>query len=250
MSGARYSGNMSFGQLDANNNVLYWEDLDNVVKFGIAENSDILERISKGRGTRGNTLDTLGDKQPTEVSIITDDMSDALLTINILGVQEEINVPGGAVTDEEIISVWDKSVPLAAENVTGVIVGDDAIPTTTYVLDTDYTLDARNGSIKALSTGAITDGQTLFVDYTGGPITGTKIRGGLIEKIGVAILFDGINDVDGTPIKIKAPRVDLAPSGETDFMADEFLQLELSGTFILLPGNDEAYTIETNIVEA
>jgi len=70
------------------------------------------------------------------------------------------------ISDETVQLNGETVTALAHQNVSSVVVGDDAVPTTTYVLNTDYTLDAANGTIARIATGSISDGQTVYVDYT------------------------------------------------------------------------------------
>lgn len=54
-------------------------------------------------------------------------------------------------------------LPKALTNVT---ITDDTLPTTTYIADTDYTLDAASGTITRIGGGGITANQTVFVTYS------------------------------------------------------------------------------------
>lgn len=58
----------------------------------------------------------------------------------------------------------DDKLTLAHPGVASVVVKNQA-GTTTYVLNTDYTLDAANGVITRITTGTITAGQTLNIAY-------------------------------------------------------------------------------------
>lgn len=86
------------------------------------------------------------------------------LALALYGSSSEVT--GASVADELVTARHDKWVSLTNIKVSAVVVGDDATPTVTYVLDTDYELNAETGSIKVLSTGSITDLQVVYVDYT------------------------------------------------------------------------------------
>lgn len=70
-----------------------------------------------------------------------------------------------SVTNEAVTGYHGKFTPLAHVKVSSVVVTNTA-GTTTYTAGTDYVLHADAGMIEILSTGAITDGQSLHVDYS------------------------------------------------------------------------------------
>ena len=100
------------------------------------------------------------------------------------------------VSDELVTAHHDLWVRRDNIKVSAVVVGDDATPTITYVLDTDYELNPETGSIRVLSTGAITDLQVVFVDYTFA--TYDQIEA-ITSSIAPErwILFEGLNIADG-----------------------------------------------------
>lgn len=70
------------------------------------------------------------------------------------------------VTDEVLAADHGAWVALAHQRLTpGSVVVTNSAGTTTYVEDTDYLVDYANGRIYALASGAITDAQSLKVDY-------------------------------------------------------------------------------------
>jgi hypothetical protein len=87
---------------------------------------------------------------------------------------------GGSVTDEVIVAplLTNRSIFTAKPNISALVVGDDAIPTTTYVENTDYIIkNAVTGEIEIL-LGTITAGQDLYLDYTNGARTRQLINPG------------------------------------------------------------------------
>lgn len=88
---------------------------------------------------------------------------------------------GGSVSDEvqKAPLKLDRSIFTIKSNISSLVVGDDAIPTTTYVLGTDYELvNSVTGEIKILSTGSIVAGQDLFLDYNNAARTRSNIKPG------------------------------------------------------------------------
>ena len=84
------------------------------------------------------------------------------------GSRDPVNVPAAnAITDESFTSSFDVAVALAHTEITS---GSEVVTTTdgltTYVKDTDYTMDYPNGTITVLSTGSMLDATEYYIDYT------------------------------------------------------------------------------------
>jgi hypothetical protein len=140
-------------------------------------------------------------------------------------------VIGASITDEQIPLWHDKWMPLAHPKVSTVVVGDDAIPTTTYVLDTDYELNAAHGAIRALSGGAITDGQVCFIDYD-------HAAYGNMDALTVTsqerwIRFEGLNTIDNKEVIIDIYKASLDPLTGFGVLNEEIGAIEISGNILL-----------------
>ena len=139
------------------------------------------------------------------------------------------------VTVEEVKSAWDLRVPLGLPNLASVeLVASDAVPTVTYVegAANDYTVDLVNGTITALSTGTITDGQTLFVGYT--PVAGTEI----IESFTVSsqerwMRFNGLNTIDDSNVVVDVFKASFDPLTGYQLINEEIAAIELTGNVLL-----------------
>lgn len=70
----------------------------------------------------------------------------------------------GSVVDEVVTGYHDKFVQLANVKCSNIVV-TDSTAVTTYVANTDYVAYGDEGMIEILSTGSITDGESLKVDY-------------------------------------------------------------------------------------
>ena len=81
----------------------------------------------------------------------------------VVNVFSDEDIATTSVSDAEL-TFTDDTIQLPY-GVTNLVVGDDATPTTEYVLDTDYTFDVATGIITRIDSGAISAGQTVFVDY-------------------------------------------------------------------------------------
>lgn len=97
------------------------------------------------------------------------------------------------VTDEAVTAALGKFIRLAHIKVSSVVVTDDT-GTTTYVAGTDYVLHADEGFIEILSTGSITEGESLLVDYAYAAQKHLKANPGNLE---LYASFPGINTANG-----------------------------------------------------
>ncbi len=139
-------------------------------------------------------------------------------------------VAGASVSDEQIIAAHDMWTRLGNIKVSSVIVGDDATPTTTYTLDTDYELNAEAGSIKVLSTGAIADLASIFIDYTFE--THDNIEGVTSSAAPERwVRFEGMNTADtDKPVVIDIYKMSIKPLAELALINEELSEMAVEGS--------------------
>lgn len=132
---------------------------------------------------------------PAALDAIFDQGAGTVIVVNVL----DPATHKSAVTAEAVtLSTVTDSAKLAHPYVSSVVVKNSA-GTTTYVLDTDYTLDATTGTIQRKPGGAIASGAALKVDYqylnpalvTASDIIGTVNAAG--SRTGLKALDDTYN---------------------------------------------------------
>jgi hypothetical protein len=221
--------------------------IGNATKFEIKENSELKERVSKDRTNYGSSLNSVYVKKPAEINITLDDLDKENLGLVFLGTTSAVSVSGSSVTDEVVTGYKDKIFQTAHRKISSVVLTNSGA-TVTYVLDTDYSIvDADLGLIKVLEAGAITDAQSLKIDYTYGSMTSDKVAGGTNSNIIMKVLFDGVNQADQSKAVVNVLEATLAPQSGVDFLADDFTSIELSGRANVPTGGTEAYTVELNV---
>ena len=217
--------------------------MGNATKFAITEGGEIKERKSRMRDTYGQVLDSVPVKEAAKIAVTVDDLKVENLALALLGDTSDISVSAGSVTDEAMTARHDKYVALAHRDISSVVVTDSG-GSTTYVANTDYVVHQRLGMIKALSTGSITDGQSLLVDYSYGALSGTKIEGSARPIIKGALKLDGENQVTEKDCIVDVWEAVLQPAAEVDFLAEEFNSLELEGTLNTPTGRSDPYEVQ------
>ena len=140
----------------------------------------------------------------------------------------------------------DRRIILNHLNPTSIVV-KDVTDVTTYVLNTDYTIDSL-GLITVLSTGAITDGQELHISYSYAAYN--KIEALVNSGIEYAVKFYGLNAAQSdTPVVVEMYKVKFGAAGEVSMISDDFVSLDISGevlsdSSIVGAGLSKYYTIK------
>ncbi len=138
------------------------------------------------------------------------------------------DVVGASVTAEVAIGYFDLWTPLDRINISAFVLANTG-SIVTYVLDTDYELDAAAGAFRTLSTGAITDTQALEADYTF-PAQET------IDALTVSAnptrwaRFHGLNTADAdNPVTVDIFKMEVTPLAEFALINDEIAQMAVEG---------------------
>jgi len=197
-------------------------------KFELHMESEIKEQRSKGRNNYGQVIASATLPGKTNLAITINDLDAENMAMAFMGTKSADNQTAGTVTDEEVVAHPGYASELEYEAVSSVVVKDDT-DTTTFVEDTDYTVDARLGLITVLAAGNISEGDTLHVDYSYADVTRDKVVGADAPIIRCKLILDGKNMVNGRDVRVIVPKARLKPSSAVDFLSDDFLPLELEG---------------------
>lgn len=213
-------------------------------KFEIKATTKLVEMTSKSRGGYGQIVESVPLQQPTEFTLALAEVNKESLTLALLGTQATLTQSGGSASDEVVAAKLDGWAYLLKNNITdGTVVVTNSGASTTYVEGTDYQVNYQLGWIKALIGGAITDGQSLKVDYTAGAVSGTRIRGATNAQLRAKILFDGINQADGAPAVVECYSAVISSSSAFDFLSDKFNEIPLAGRLTVPTGKTEPFEI-------
>ncbi len=143
----------------------------------------------------------------------------------------EAVVAGAAVVDEVVLGYKDAICPLAHPAATAVVVTNSAA-TTTYVAGTDY--EVRPGGIFVLAAGAITDAQSLKVDYS---FVGYNRVEGLTGGAQTLELYcEFLNEANsGKPVLLDFWKVQLSPTKALELLGDKFAELDTEAELLKDP---------------
>jgi hypothetical protein len=175
------------------------------------------------RGGGGNAAEITKVKG-VKLSMTMNDFSNPNMALALRGKVEVL--ASGAVTDEALNAVLDGLAETAAMIDTSVApVVKHTTGTPVYVAGTDYVVSA--GGIRALSAGAITEGQALKVSYT-------KKAGNAMQALTesgktVKVVIDGVNDATGKPWTLKFYKWTPSPTAGLDLIGDDFGSFDIEG---------------------
>lgn len=213
-------------------------------KFEITPKTELKEQVSKGRSSYGQVIESVALAQPFEFTADFAEVTGDTLVNAFLGTETAIAQTAGALAEVTLTAKLDGWVETGTLNLSAVaLLVQDSTKTTTYVLDTDYQVNRRLGTIKALSGGAITADQVLKINGSKLALDGTLIAGGTEAQIRAKFKFDGKNMVDGKAVIVDVHEVVIAADSAFDFLADDFNTVSLPGKLKTPTGKSEPFTV-------
>jgi hypothetical protein len=173
------------------------------------------------------------------------------LAVMLLGTDTGISNTGAVVTDQTYVAKQGAYIALAHRKLTSFERLDAAAGSSGAAFSgtTDYTVDLTNGLIYIKTTaegGTITDGSTVYADYTHPSYTGYKIDARTRSNIDCKVLFVGQNLDNSEYVRLTADSVSLTPEGEFQLISpdNEFLEFTLSGTIKVPTGQTVPFVME------
>ncbi|HFE31937.1 MAG TPA: hypothetical protein ENJ17_01355 [Gammaproteobacteria bacterium] len=200
--------------------------IGNCAKLELAISEDKKE-LPDYQNAGGGVANSISRISGIEASITLHDISPENLALAVFGSASA--VAAGTVTDESHTAYLGGLVRLVNLPDTSTIVVTDSTGTTTYVLDTDYSVN--EAGIVPLDTGAIVEGSTILVDYT-------KKAGNVVQAVvnsgqEFTMTFVGLNEAQsGKPVVVDLFRVKFSPTQGLGFIGDDFAAMDLTGSVL------------------
>lgn len=216
------------------------------IKFEIKPNVDVKELVSKSRGNYGNVIESVALNQPGDFSIELAEVNKESMVLALLGTTSALSQgAAGSITAESIpdvaLDVW---IPVSKANLTGSQTVTHSSGSPTYVLGTDYLVNAQLGWVKFLSTGAVVAGDDPKITSTYGTTVGTRIAGGTQSELRAEFVLDGINLADRLPCIVRVHEGVIAADAAFDFLGDDFGTVSLPGKMKTPTGGTEPFTVD------
>ncbi|MBN8740734.1 MAG: hypothetical protein BGP24_14615 [Lysobacterales bacterium 69-70] len=187
--------------------------------------------------------------------ITCDDFQNENVAMFVGGTLSDLAQSATPVTNEPIVvnKGFHYQLGLVGSNKVGVrevssVTITDVAGTTTYVLNTDYSLDADSGMFYVIPGGAITNGQTVHADYTAAAGDRKLITSGNSGSIDAEIFFVADNG-GGDNRDLRIPLANIAPSGDMAFITEEEISQMVFdiGASLLNAGTAAIYIAGQNI---
>lgn len=213
-------------------------------QFEIQPAVETKESTSKGRYDYGQTLDAVNLAQPTEFTLALKEVTGDVLVMAFLGTSAALAQASGSLTNKTVtvarLGRWLDLGVKNLEDLQAVTVGTGTPVVTEGV---DYEFNRPLGWIRPLEGGAIEVGAQIKVSGSYKAATGMVIKGSTRTEVRARIVFDGINQADGTQCTVDVYEAVLAADSAFDFLADDFGNVTLTGRLKTPTGKTEPYTV-------
>jgi hypothetical protein len=214
-------------------------------KLGVTPAVEVRQSTSKGRYDYGQVLETVNLQQPAQLALELKEVQGNVLAYALMGTTAAITQSSGTLTDQAVTIKKTKWVPIGDKVKLGsAIVVENSGGTVTYVEDTDYVLNRPLGLIKILSGSVIADNASLLVSGPYGAMAGTRVSGATQGEIRCRILFDGINQADGSEVTAEIYEAILSAESEFDFLPDDFGVVSMTGTAKTPAGKTAPFVVD------
>jgi hypothetical protein len=212
-------------------------------QFEVQPDVDTKEKVSKGRSTYGQIIETVNINKPTKFKIKFSSVDKSTLAYGLLAIESAVTQGAATVTNEAVVAKLGDWVRLAKKSIvaTTVNVTDGAA---TRVEGVDYKINYDLGMIQALAGGAIANNAALQVDYTHAALTEAVLAGSKVNEIRVRFILDGKNLVDEKPVELEVYEAVISAKTAMDFLNSDFAEVELEGTMKTPSGKTEPYVLK------
>ena len=221
-----------------------WKPMGESSKFAIGAQSELKEKESRGRGTRGQLIASVALLKSPEIEIVLDEVNADNIKLAFMGRRASLTQGSGSIADQVITAKLGHWIPLGLRNfATAAFTVKSSDGVTTYVLGTDYEVNYRLGMVRPLASGAIADAASLKVSGTYSAVSGSTVKGATKAQLRARLLLDGRNLVDGSDAECEVWEAILAPEGEFDFKAEDFGSITLKGKLVTPAGKTSPFEV-------
>lgn len=223
-------GKVYFARVDEDGNSLGELDLGNDPVFSVTMANESLDHYSSMEGIKKKDLSAIISTD-MNLSFTLDEINIQNINLALMGNDEIgfVNQGDGNEVNEIMEARLNRYVKLLRRNITaGTVVLTSSDGLTTYVLDTDYTVDLVRGRIYCINTGAIAQGQALLVDYSYGQIALPKVSPAGRPVLEGLLRFVGDTDY-GRNYEIILWKTKLSINGDLSLISEEWAQIEFTG---------------------
>ena len=210
------------------------EDFGAIDEMTLNITEEELKHISKSCGSVGIADKTVVTKTDITAEITTPEISPKMLARAFRGTLTETPVASGTATENSVaITALDTAYDLTKRHVSNVEVWDTTGQSgTQYTENTDYTIDYNKGTITALSGGAISASDTVFVTFDNESYVAWTIAGFKGDQATGKLRIEACA-VEGMDIEYTFEKVTLQLSGSISLVsAEDFATIPLKANIL------------------
>ena len=197
-----------------------YRKVGNAYPFSIQPSTSQKKQVSRLHDTAGQTLHVKTSLDDTIGSLTLKQWNAQNLAYALSGAAVALTGAGGTVTDEVVTALAaGEFEELANPNVSAVVV-KDVTDATTYILGTDYVLDAELGMVAIIAGNGIDAADVLHISYTYAAESGYQVNIGTNTIIRVAIKANLQNEYGGDKWQAEFYSVVLASNAEINFISE------------------------------
>lgn len=219
----------------------------NCPEFNVNVSFEELTHMDSTRGLREEDASVMTSRSVTS-QITCDEMSPQNLAWFFMGSKQQVTQSSGTATTETIegvspgesyqLGVTDSS-PTGVKSITNVTVEDTGGAGSTYVLNTDYTVDADRGIVTILESGSIAEASDLDFTFDNEASSRSLVISGKAQAEG-AIQFRAYN-AEGEDTDYLLPYVKLRPTGDLALIGEDWVSFQFDVKGLLLPKRSVIY---------
>lgn len=213
-------------------------------KFEIKTPSDMLQKVSKGRTTFGQSWLTYFSGKPAEFALTLDELSQDTLAMQLAGEVSPLTQAAGAISAIDVtvipgmwVDIGFVNLDLAALEVT------NSAGATTYVKDVDYEVNPRTGMIYVPIGGAIAAGPVKFTAAKTA-FTGSVIDGAKQFSTTLRMKLDGQNLITRQNILLEVQQGTVSAQDAYDFLSGKLASVPLKGLLEVAPGFESPFQLK------
>ena len=225
-------GEVYFDRFDANGLATGERFLGNCTTFEVSNNDDVREKYSSAEAS-SPLVKRINTRRTMELSIALNEFNKENVALAFMGAEATLSQSSGSFTSgspDNITARLDRWVPLQKRSVSSVVVKNSA-QTVTYVLNTDYKVDAVAGRLYFVAGGAITDAQALKVEYSYAVVSLPKVQAGVSSFIEGKVRFVG-KPATGPTWEVEVWKVSVSPEGALSLIGDDFAEFTLKAAVL------------------
>lgn len=243
MRGLRLAGKVMIGVYDDDTGVLGpIVPGGNTTELTLAADGEDIEIVSTDYENHGAALDSMSDPKPTTGTWKINRFMWRTLALACAGVASALSVASAPKTKNDFTATLGEGQRIATVPIDTLVV-KDVTDTTTYVKDTDYSVNEQLAVVTPLAGGDISDDDVLHLAYNETAQTGYEIAGSTAIGKKIWLGLDGRNLFSGQKISLIITKLKLKPSGTINFIGGETAEQQFDFTAIVPDGETAAYKL-------